>query len=140
MTLAQGSAGVLDLDTESFPCVSSLIAPANYPRRLALTAHFSGLTTGAASYNLYIVYNADGDATMFPLNSGIFMRVGTTAASWTHASNSTAINLAAATTYRFAIAVIRETGTADLSAKRCALLQTLVNRNGTSSPFDAEPE
>lgn len=141
VTLTQGSSSSLeDLDTESFHCVSPMIAPASHPRRMTLTAHFSGLTAGAASYNLYFVYNTDGDATMFPLTSGIFMRVGTTGASWTHASNSTAINLAAATSYRFAIGVIRESGTADLSATRCALLQTLVNRNGTSSPFDDAPE
>lgn len=137
--MTEAGLGAIDLDVESFVCASSVYTIAGYPRQIVLNAHFSGLTSAAADYNVEIRYNTDGSATVFPNAINAFsQRAGSDTANWTHASVSATLPLGVGTSYRFAVRVIREgAGTGDLTIGRCHLLQTLLNRNPTtSSPLD----
>jgi hypothetical protein len=53
------------------------------------------------------------------------------------------LDLAPGMPYRFAIGLRRDSvlagTTGNFTEGRCHLLATIVNRNGTSSPFDADP-
>ncbi|HVF64718.1 MAG TPA: hypothetical protein VNE58_12060, partial [Casimicrobiaceae bacterium] len=132
-TNTEDAPGSVDLDVESFHCVSPVVAAATYPRTALLNAHFSGLTSALAGYGVLIRFNTDGNATTFPTPINSFFEVGgSPGASWSHASTTARLDLAAGTTYRFAIRIIRTgAGTGDLTDSRCHLVQMLLNRNAT---------
>jgi hypothetical protein len=134
--------GAIDLDVETFSCVSGVYTITDFPRTAVLTAHFSGFFAGASAYSMTIRYNTDGNATTFPnFINGNFEKAGATGATWGAASTSAFLPLDVGSTYRFAIRTIREgAGTNDLADSRCHLLVELQNRTGTSSPFDTQPQ
>ncbi|HVF65114.1 MAG TPA: hypothetical protein VNE58_14075, partial [Casimicrobiaceae bacterium] len=141
--MTEQNLSAVDLDVETFHCVSPVYTVTGYPRNIVLTGHFSGLTGAAAAYGVTIRYNTDGNATTFPnVINGSFEFTGSTGVSWTHSSTSATLDLAVGSTYRFAIRALRAAtggGTGDLTDGRCHLLQILQNRNSSTSPLDRSP-
>ena len=137
-----GAPTVVDLDVETFSCVSAVYTITDFPRTAVIRAHFSGLFAGAAAYGMTMRYNTDGNGATFPnFVNGNFEFAGATGATWGAASTSAVLPLAVGSTYRFAIRTIRYgAGTFDLADFRCHLLVEIQNRRGASSPFDAAPQ
>jgi len=140
--IIEGSGAPVDLDLETFSCVSAVYTITDFPRTAAMRAHFSGLFAGAAAYGMTIRYNTDGNGATFPNFINLnFEFAGATGATWGAASTSAVLPLAVGSTYRFAILTTRYgAGTFDLADFRCHLLVEIQNRRGASSPFDAAPQ
>ena len=137
-----GAPTIVDLDVETFNCVSAVYTITDFPRTASLRAHFSGLFAGAAAYGMTIRYNTDGNGATFPnfVNFN-FEFAGATGATWGATSTSAILPLAVGSTYQFAIRTIRYgAGINDLADFRCHLLVEIQNRRGASSPFDAAPQ
>jgi hypothetical protein len=123
----------IDLDDETVHCETPSYTITDFARTIVLTAHFSGLATGALAYSADLRYNTTEDPNVFPNAIGaVFHRTGTTGATWTHVSASGKVDLDVGTTYRFAIRIMRQGGTGELSDARCTLLQTLQPRERNS--------
>lgn len=135
------SGNAIDLEGDTFVCVSSAYAPADYPRRMHLVASFSAHTTAAAAYDMNVRYNTDGSPSDFaiPVN-GIFQFGASPVAGWSSVSASAAEDIAAGTQYRFAMRVSRASvsgGTGNIDSFRCHLSLAMHNRNAVSPPLDA---
>jgi hypothetical protein len=124
---------IIDLDTESFHCVTPTYLVTDFTRTIILHASFSGLTTGAAAYFSSIHYNTTGSSTVFPSATNTFFdRVGATGATWTNVGSHATLNLDLGTSYRFAIRVARASGLGNLTDMRCNLMQILQPRERNS--------
>jgi hypothetical protein len=142
--IEQGGLAV-DLDVDTFSCVSGVYTITDFPRTAVLTAHFSGLFAGAANYSLTVRYNNNGNGTTFPgIITGNFEIAGASGANWASASTTKRLDLDKGSTYQFAIRTFREPtlplGGNDLLDSRCHLVVEIQNRRGSSSPFDAAPQ
>lgn len=130
-------------------CATDAVAISGYPRTAivrGLVNLFTPAPPGAGGMNIkaWIVYSTDGGTTWITpaSNDG-----SAYAALYTdqnppddvslHPMN--VIDLNVGSSYRFALAATRTAGTGDVANTYCENLVQLVNRNGTSTPFDAGP-
>jgi len=140
VAVASVNGGAMDLDTDTFVCVSSIYAAADYPRRMHLVASFSAHTNAAAAYDMNVRYNTDGSGEVFNSPANVnFQFGGSPGAGWSSVSSSAAVDLAAGVQYRFAIRIGRALmsgGSGEVNDYRCHLSQTLHNRNAVAAPLD----
>ncbi|MCL4763531.1 MAG: hypothetical protein KJ018_17445 [Burkholderiales bacterium] len=133
--------GGIDLDAETFVCVTSQFLYTDYPRRMVLNGHFSGVSDAPANFFMTIRYNTTGSTTQFPdFMNGNFEWGGMgIAGGQGSASTSATLDLAVGTPYRFAIRVTRGFGatTGELTQHVCHLVKTVFGRTGDTPPIDA---
>jgi len=135
----EGSTGAFDLDAPSLRVCSTGDFTPTFPMRAVFIGGVSLVASGPFGALLDSVFSTDGGTTWGFL-TGIFMRTGASAAGeWAHGTRQGILNLNAGTPYRFAIELLRESGTADPTASRCELLVQLTNRNPDGIVPDAVP-
>jgi len=121
------------LGLPSFHCVTPQYVITDFARQIVLIGHVSALLNAAGSYSATIVYNTTGVSNDFDqFASGTTERTAASAATYAHASTSTAVNLDVGTTYRFALRVLRVNGATDAAQVRCNLMQMLLPRERNS--------
>ena len=123
----------VDLGLPSFHCVTPQYVITDFARQLVLIGHVSALLNAAGTYSATIVYNTTGVSNDFDqFATGTAERTAASAATYAHASTSTAVNLDVGTTYRFALRVLRVNGATDAASVRCNLMQMLLPRERNS--------
>ena len=123
----------VDLDLFTYHCVTPAYVITDFARQIVLIGHVTALLNAAAAFTVTIAHNTTGSGTVFPLlTTSELERAAATAATYAHASTSTAVNLDVGTTYRFALRVTRQSGGGDASNLRCNLLQMLQPRERNS--------
>lgn len=132
-----------NFSTQQILCASDPIAVTGYPRT-ALVRGLANLYTPDNSMDIkaFVVLSTDNGATwVAPLtNDGTayaMLQTGLTPPADVSLYPMTAIDLNVNVTYRFALAVERTAGTGAVANSYCENLIQVLNRNGTSSPFDA---
>jgi hypothetical protein len=119
---------------------------ATYPRAVLLNASFTGLAdAGAVAYRVFWLYSDDNGTTWQGIEEGNppapigTPRASSSANQWSGASLTYAGDLEPNVLFKFAIGIRRDsvlTGTTgNFAATRCQLTATILNANGTTSPF-----
>lgn len=126
-------------------CFTADSTVAAYPRQVLVSAAFSGLAdSNDVSWRAFALVSTDAGATWAQLNPGVTvaLRAGSGPGGWSTASVLERADLAPNLAYRFVIGMRRDNidaGTiGDFTDGRCHIAATIYNRNGTSSPFDAQ--
>ena len=133
VNLTEDLANSVALGLPSFHCVTPQYVITDFARQIVLIGHVSALLDAAGAYSATIVYNTTGVSNDFDqLTSGTLERTAASAATYAHASTSTAVNLDVGTTYRFALRVLRVNGATEATSVRCNLLQMLMPRERNS--------
>lgn len=130
---APGAIAISATGTEH--CVTTAFPVAGFPRSVTLNGSFAATAPGAVTFRAVTVYSTNGGATWTPTGAN-FARSTSGAAEWSSSSSVGAVNLAVGQTYLFAVRVVNEAGTVQLTDSRCQLQALVGNRNGTSTPFD----
>jgi hypothetical protein len=137
--------GALNFVGQQNLCATDAVAINGYPRS-AIVRGLVNLYTpdGGMDIRTWVVYSIDGGTTWVPTfqNATDGFAYGALYAGHTppndislHPMN--VIDLNVGTSYRFALATTRATGIGQIANAYCENLVQLVNRNGSSSPFDA---
>ncbi len=133
-------------DNPLIVCVTEATT-ATYPRAVLLNASFTGLAdAGAVAYRVFWLYSDDNGATWQGIQEGNppaainSPRASSAANQWSGAALTYAGDyLDPNVPFRFAIGIRRDTvltgTTGNFAATRCQLTATLLNANGTTSPF-----
>jgi hypothetical protein len=126
-------------------CPTDAVAINGYPR----TAIVRGLVNlftpdGGMDIKAWVVYSTDGGTTWITpaTNDGLAYATlypGQTPPNDVSLHPMNVIDLNVGSSYRFALAATRTTGTGGTANAYCESLVQLVNRNGTTTPFDAGP-
>lgn len=127
-------------------CVTDTTTAA-YPRAVLLNASFTGLADGnAVAYRVFWLVSDDGGATYLPIDDGIppapiaSPRASSAANQWsgvalTYAGDYLDPNVP----FKFALGIRRDNvlvgTTGNFAQARCQLTATLMNANGTTSPY-----
>jgi hypothetical protein len=131
-----GAPGAITISTTGTEhCVTTAFPVAGYPRSVALNGTFAVTAPGAVTFRAVTVYSTNGGTTWTPTGAN-FVRSTSGAAEWSSSSSVGAVNLSVGQTYLFAVRVVNEAGTVQLTDSRCQLQALIGNRNGTSTPFD----
>jgi hypothetical protein len=137
--------GAQDITQQKNFCPTSSIAAATYPRSAIVRGVLNLYTPSGGADGLdaktWIVYSTDGGTTWLNPSTldgyaygSIYVGRVPPADITLYPSNVIDVNPGVA--YRFAVATQRTAGTATLANVYCENLVQIVNRNGTSSPFD----
>lgn len=129
------SLAAVDPDASPVLCQTGVTAGAAYPRQALVSAAFAGLSAGDLGFAVRPVASSDGGATWQPLGA-VAIREQVAAAAWGNTSVAGVISVPAGQSIRFAVRVERESGTADFTQARCQVAASVMNANGTTSPFD----
>lgn len=140
------------------PGAGSIVLPANppvdvrcdtvdtaataYPRTAVVTGTFTGLAdANAVAWRGFVVYSTDGGSTWNGTAGGVGLRASSGPGQWSGVDPNGVVDLAPGLAYRFAIGLRRDDQiagtTGNFTDYRCLMTATVVNRNGTSTPFDA---
>lgn len=126
-------AGV-DPDGAPAVCATPLAAAANYPRQALVAVAFGGLASGDLGYSTRPVVSTDGGTSWQPIGA-VAVRDSVASAAWGNTSVAGAVQIPALQSVRFALRVERESGAAVFSAARCQVVASVMNDNGTASPY-----
>lgn len=137
--------GALNYVGQQNLCATDALTISDYPR----TAIVRGLVNlytpdGGMDVKAWVVYSTDGGTSWINPASGdglayAALYTGQTPPNDVSLHPMNVIDLNVGSTYRFALAATRTTGTGAVANTYCENLVQLVNRNGTSTPFDADP-
>jgi len=117
---------------------------AAYPRTAIVTGALSGLAdANPVAWRGVVVFSTDAGATWQAPGasaSSLALRASSVANQWSGTDPNAAIDLQPGLAYRFGIGMLRDDliagTTGNFADYRCLLTASVVNRNGTSSPFD----
>ncbi len=126
-----------DLPARTPICQSADFPVTGYPRVAQVVATFAGEAAGALNYRHQLIVSTNGGAQWSYL-TGQINRSGALGPQWISSTHNTRHDLVVGSTYRWAIAIERESGTADFSQGRCFMTIQINSRTGASSPFDSE--
>lgn len=125
-------------------CVTPDSTQVGYPRSVLVNAMFTGLANGnPVAWRSWVAYSTDAGAVwaQVPTDGTTAPRASSAGLQWSGISNHLAMELDPNKTYRFSMVVARDTvltgTTGNFTDSRCQIVATILNRNGTSSPFDA---
>jgi hypothetical protein len=132
----EASAGFLDLDQPKVLCATAELPIDDYPRTMHGNFSVSAVSNDPLTWEASLAQGVGGGA-WFP---GLVHRYSKLAGGWTHLSGQRRVALNPGTSVRYGILVSRANNSVsgDFAAFACQLTVVLNNRNGTSSPFDAE--
>jgi len=121
-------------------CDTADATVATYPRTVIVNGSMSGLAdTNAVAWRGSIVYSTDGGTTWIGTGN-VNLRASSAPVQWSETNPIGVIDLQPGIAYRFAIGILRDDQvggtTGNFTDYRCLLTASVVNRNGTSSPFD----
>lgn len=125
-------------------CFTADSTVATYPRQVLVSAALSGLAdSNDVSWRAFALMSTDAGATWTQLNANtVALRAGSGPGGWSTASVNERADLAPNLAYRFVIGTRRDNVDAgtigNFIAIRCHIAATIYNRNGISSPFDAQ--
>jgi hypothetical protein len=125
-------------------CSTADTAATVYPRSAIVNATLTGLAdANAIAWRGAIVYSTDGGATwQQSATTQGGMRASSPGGQTTNVAMTTPFDLTPGLSYRFAVSVLRDNvigGTpGNIVSGRCQLTARIVNRNGTSSPYDVQ--
>ena len=134
LAFAEAALGAVNPDAAPVLCQTATVAAATYPRQAVVSAAFGGHAAGDAGFSLLPVVSTDDGSSWSPLGV-VAIPESTTSAAWGNASVVGTVQIPAAQAVRFAVRLDRESGTADFLQARCQVLASVMNANGTSSPF-----
>lgn len=122
-------------------CDTADSAAATYPRTAIVTGTLTGLAdANAVAWRGFVVYSTDGGATWNGTAGGVGLRASSGPGQWSGVDPNGVVDLTPGLAYRFAIGVRRDDQlagtTGNFADYRCLMTATIVNRNGTSTPFD----
>ena len=122
-------------------CDTPDTAATAYPRTAVVTGTLNGLSdANAVAWRGFVVYSTDGGATWSGTTGGIGLRASSGPTQWSGTDPNGVINLTPGLAYRFAIGLSRDDQiagtTGNFTDYRCLMTATIMNRNGTSTPFD----
>jgi hypothetical protein len=130
-------------DPFTIPSTSAASAPA-FPRTAIVSPLLNVFTAdGGMEIEARVVYSVEPTPTVWqPAPGGYGYAYGTLYAAFTPPDDVSlrplaTIDLNVGTTYRFAVQGLRKSGSGQTANTYCENLVQIVNRNGTSSPFDA---
>jgi hypothetical protein len=129
------SLAAVDPDASPVVCPTTVTAATSYPRQALVSAAFAGLSGGDLGFAIRPVASSDGGTTWQPLGS-VTIREQVAGATWGTTSVAGVASVPAGQSIRFAVRVERESGSADFTQARCQVAASVMNANGTASPFD----
>ncbi len=131
-----GSGAPIDPDSSPMLCVTPDYTP-TFPEWAFGTARVALLSDGAMNTQLQAVMSTDGGATWTILATGGAGGIegASVAGVWYNMRRGFGPAMNPGTTYRFAVRVLRVSGTADATDFRCSLGVGPVNRNPAISPL-----
>jgi hypothetical protein len=143
---SQAPATIPDASPSLTVCITDDSTIAAYPRVALLNASFTGLAdSGAVAYRAFWIYSTDSGATWTSIQEGApsapinSPRASSAANQWSGLPLNYALDVEPGLPIRFAIGILRDnllTGTTgNFAQTRCQLAATILNRNGTTSPF-----
>jgi hypothetical protein len=125
-------------------CVTPDSTQVGYPRSVLVNAMFTGLAdANPVAWRSWVAYSTNNGTSwnQLPADNTASPRASSAGLQWSGLSNHLAMELDPNKTYRFSIVVARDTvltgTTGNFADSRCHIVATILNRNGTSSPFDA---
>lgn len=116
-------------------CQTAATAGAAHPRQALVSAAFAGLSTGDLGFAIRPVASSDGGATWQPLGA-VAIREQVAGAAWGNSSAAGIVPVPVGPSMRFGVRVERESGNATFTQARCQVAASVMNANGTTSPFD----
>ncbi|HVF64609.1 MAG TPA: hypothetical protein VNE58_11505 [Casimicrobiaceae bacterium] len=132
-------------DPAQLRCVTIDSEVVAYPRQVLVSGALAGLADlNDVSWRAFVLVSTDAGATWATLNgvNTVPLRAGSGPGGWSTASVIEKADLAPNLAYRFSIGVRRDNVDAgtigNFIDSRCHLAATIYNRNGTSSPLDAQ--
>jgi hypothetical protein len=134
ITFVEDAFGMVDPDVAPVLCPTALTAAASYPRQALVSVAFGGAAAGDLGFSARPVVSTDNGVSWQPLGA-VSIRDSIAGAAWGNASVAGTVQIPALQAVRFALRVARESGTADFTQARCQLAASVMNANGTSSPF-----
>lgn len=133
--LVEDSPGALDLDVDPRICAMTTDYNPTFPQSAGINSWVSLKAAGAMGFSMHIDVSTDSGATWTQVDN-FFSRGGSSAVDeWAHVNQHSGWNLDRGTNYRFAIHVLRDSGTADATSSRCELQVFFFNRNPTAPPL-----
>lgn len=122
-------------------CDTADASTASYPRTVIVNGSMSGLADASSvAWRGSIVYSVDGGTTWLGTASNVNLRASSAADQWSETNPIGVFQLQPGMAYRFAIGILRDDQvsgtTGNFADYRCLLTASVVNRNGTSPPFD----
>ena len=131
--------GVVDPDASPSLCATVQIASVPYPRQALVSVAFGGQSAGDLGYAARPMVSTDNGTTWNPVTAPANdIRESVVGAAWTNTATAGIYPIPAAQAVRFAVGIARYSGTADFAQARCQVTANVMNRNGTSSPFDGQ--
>lgn len=138
--VTDANSGTIDLDGPApiIACQTTDFAVTGYPRRAFITSTFTGNADAALQYQHEIYFSTDGGAT-WTFTNGNINRNGTQGAQWVSSNTDYIHDLDVGTTYRWGVRLGRQVGggSGNFVNSRCFVNVEVLNRTGTSSPFDS---
>jgi len=134
LSFVEASLGSVDPDQQPTVCASSDVAAVGYPRQALVSVSFGGQSAGDLGYAARPMVSTNSGASWTSLNA-VTIRESVTGAAWTNAGATGIYAIPANQVVRFGLGVTRESGGSDFAQARCQVTASVVNANGTSSPF-----
>lgn len=136
LTFVENSYVGVDPDGSPQLCGTGDIAAAAHPRQALVSIAFGGLSVGDLGYSARPLVSTNGGGSWTSLNT-VAIRESVTGSAWTNTAATGIYAIPASQSVRFAVGIARESGSAsaDFSQARCHLTASVLNANGSASPF-----
>lgn len=135
LAFAESSLAGVDPDAQPVVCQTAQTAAASHPRQALVSVAFAGVSAGDLGFSARPVVSSDNGASWQPLGA-VAIRDSVAGTAWVNAGASGIASIPALQTARFAVRIERESGAADFASARCQVVASVMNANGTASPFD----